>query len=66
MLRYFTLTDALLIRLKYIESMTHQQISGHLRVTESRVSQRHADIVALLRVVVPRDKLLELIGGRAA
>jgi RNA polymerase sigma factor (sigma-70 family) len=66
MLAHFTLRDALLIRLKYIDGMTHRQIGTHLCITESRISQRHADILERLQTVFTRDRLLDLIGGRAA
>lgn len=45
----FKLTEVLLLRLHYFDSETLNQIGGMLKISESRVSQIHADLLRRLR-----------------
>jgi RNA polymerase sigma factor for flagellar operon FliA len=65
MLANFSLSDALLVRMRYVDDLTFKAIAESFRVTESCVSIRHAAIVKRLKSAFTRDKLLDLF-GRAA
>ena len=67
LLLHFPLTDALLVRLYYVDGCTMKEIAGALGgLSESRVSQRHTRIVKTLRARFTREQLSTLIGGEAA
>lgn len=64
--REFTVTEALILRLRYFEGETFVGIAAALgALSESRMSQKHAELVAKLRARFNRHSLAAL-AGRAA
>lgn len=66
LLRHFTITQALVLRLYYVDDLTMTEIGEALSLSESRISQLHKDLLRALRGRYG-ERLYELLSdGRAA
>jgi RNA polymerase sigma factor for flagellar operon FliA len=65
LLKHLSLTDALILRLYYLEGLSIPQISPSFGISETRVWQRRKQAIQRLGSLYTEDELTELIGGRA-